>query len=103
MPRSPCEAAANTTVAGPENSSPSALTMSTWIVDACAMCLLQCLGLLDRFLDRADHVEGLLGQRVVLTADDALEATDGVLERHDLAVLTGEDLGDVEGLGQEAL
>ena len=32
------------------------------------------LGLLDRFLDRADHVERLLRQRVVLAVDDLLEA-----------------------------
>src|SRR5579862_9822203 len=104
MPISPWEAGANTTVAGPENSSPSALTISTWMVGASAMArLLQGLGLLDRLIDRADHVEGLLGEGVELTADDALEAADGVLERHDLAVLAGEHLGDVEGLRQEAL
>src|SRR5204863_3272620 len=65
--------------------------------------LLQRLRLLERLIDRADHVEGLLGQRIVLPADDALEAADGVLERHDLAVLAGEHLGHVEGLRQEAL
>src|SRR5262249_24026875 len=40
---------------------------------------------------------------IVLTGENALEAVDGVLERNDLAVLTGEHLGDVEGLRQEAL
>src|SRR5215831_16918016 len=112
MPRSPSLAGANTLAAAPENSSPSALTMSTWTVVASAMAhsdsihgcsLLQRLRLGDRFLDRADHVEGLLGKRVELAADDALEAADGVLQRHDLAVLPGEDLGDIEGLREEPL
>src|SRR4029077_16832392 len=103
MPRSPSEAEANTALASPANSSPSALTMSTWMVGLSAMVLLQGLGLRHRFLDAADHVEGLLGKCVELAADDALEAADGVLERHDLAVFPGEHLGDVERLRQEAL
>src|SRR5512138_1581888 len=65
--------------------------------------LLQRLRFRDRFFDTANHVEGLLRQRIVLAADDALEAADGVLQRDDLAVLTGEHLRDVERLRQEAL
>src|SRR6185312_3647920 len=103
MPRSPSLAATNTALASPANSSPSVLTMSTWMVGLSAIVLLQRLGLGHRFLDVADHVEGLLGQRVELAGDDALEAADGVLERHDLAILPGEHLGNVEGLRQEAL
>src|SRR5690348_15888037 len=107
MPISPCEAAANTAAAGPENNSPSALTISTWIVAASAMArvswLLQSLRLLDRFLDGAHHVEGLLRKRIELAADNALEAANGVLERHALTVLASEHLGAVEGLGKETL
>ena len=51
----------------------------------------------------ADHVEGLLGKRVALAADDHLEAADRLLQRHVLARRAGEHLGDVEGLRQEAL
>src|SRR3972149_3026767 len=64
---------------------------------------LQCLRLLPRLFDRAHHVEGLLGEMVVLASDDALETLDGVLERHVLALLAGEVLGHREGLRQEAL
>lgn len=38
-----------------------------------------------------------------LTAKDALEALDGLLEGHQLAQVAGEDLGHLEGLGQETL
>src|SRR6266550_4448691 len=50
--------------------------------------------LLHGLLDRADHVEGLLGQLVVLALEDFLEALDRVLELHVLAGRTGELLGD---------
>ena len=58
----------------------------------------QRLGFFDRFFDGADHVERLLGQVVVFARDDGLEAADRVLEGHDLAVLSGEHLGDIERL-----
>lgn len=38
-----------------------------------------------------------------LTAKDALEALDGLLEGHQFAQVAGEDLGHLEGLGQETL
>lgn len=38
-----------------------------------------------------------------LTAKDALEALDSFLEGHQLAQVAGEDLGHLEGLGQETL
>jgi hypothetical protein len=60
--------------------------------------LLQGLRLGDCLFDRADHVEGLLRQRVELPAEDTLEAADGVLERDNLAILPGEHLCDVEWL-----
>ena len=55
------------------------------------------------FLDRADHVEGLLGILVVFAVHDRLEAADGVGQLHELAGRVGELLGDKEGLAEEAL
>src|SRR5688572_22198565 len=60
-------------------------------------------GLLDGLLDRADHVERLLGQVVVLARHELLERADGVLDLHVRSRGAGEGLGDVEGLRQEAL
>ena len=57
----------------------------------------------ERFFDRALHVESLLGDVVVLAFDDSLEAFYGVGDFHVTAGGTGELLGDVEGLRQEAL
>src|SRR4051812_29560786 len=61
------------------------------------------LALLDRLLDGADHVEGAFRQIVILAGDQALEAFDRVLELDEHAGRAGEDLGDMEGLRQEAL
>ena len=61
------------------------------------------LRLLDRFLDRADHVEGLLRHVVVLAVDDLPEARDRVGNRHVLAGDARELLGDEERLRQELL
>src|SRR5438105_5860183 len=110
MPSSPASPGAMTMSASPEKIDCSALTMSTWMVFA--MCclskgapaiLLKRLRLLEGFLDRADHVEGLLRQRVALAVHDHLEALDRLLERDVLARRSGENLGHVEGLRQEAL
>ena len=57
--------------------------------------------LLDGLFDRADHVERLLRQVVVLAFDDLLEALDRVGDRHVLALEAGELLGDEERLRQE--
>src|SRR5688572_2722172 len=84
----------------------SALTTSICILAAMVSsvaALLQRLRLLDRFLDRADHVERLLGQVVVLSVHDRLEAADRVLERHVLPRTAGEDFRDVEGLRKKTL
>src|SRR5207249_7099693 len=59
--------------------------------------------LLDRLLDRPDHVEGLLGELVVLAVEDLLEALDRVLELDVLARGAGELLGDEVRLREEAL
>ena len=40
------------------------------------------LGLLHGLFDRSDHVEGLLGQGVVLAVEDLLEPADGVVQAH---------------------
>src|SRR4051812_36029623 len=100
MPSSPASPGAMTRSASPEKIACSAETMSTWIVLA---MLLERLRLLEGFLDRADHVEGLFRQRVALAIHDHVEALDRVLERHVLAGRAGEHLGHVERLGQEAL
>src|SRR5262249_6753436 len=53
--------------------------------------------LFDCLFDGADHVEGALGQVVIVAFDDALEALDGVFELHELAGRSSEDFGDMEG------
>src|SRR5438445_334135 len=65
--------------------------------------LLQGFRLLERFFDRADHVEGLLGERVAFARHDHLEALDRVLQLDVLAFLAGEVLRDAERLREEAL
>src|SRR5471030_663834 len=109
IPSSPASPGAITISAGPEKICRSALTMSTCKVLAmmsfagCGFALLEGLRLLERFLDRADHVERLFGKRVALAVHDHVESLDRVLERHVLAGRAREHLGDVEGLRQEAL
>jgi len=63
----------------------------------------QFLALLDRFLDGADHIEGGFRQVIVLPVAEPFEALDGVLQVDQLAWRAGENLGDMEGLRQEAL
>src|SRR5687767_11779920 len=81
----------------------SALTTSTCMVAAMFHALLKCFSFLERFLDPADHVESLLGQRVALAAHDHLETLDRFLERDVLAGRSGEHLGHEERLRKEAL
>src|SRR5580693_7037623 len=61
------------------------------------------LALLHRLIDRADHVEGGLGQVIVFALDQALEAADGVGQIDEHAGRAGEHFGDMERLRQEAL
>src|SRR5439155_4418287 len=63
----------------------------------------QLLGVRDRFVDRAAHVERLLGQLVQLAAHQHLEAAHRVLELDVLPGPAGEGLGDEERLRQELL
>src|SRR4051812_40835857 len=60
-------------------------------------------GLLDRLLDRADHIERGFRHLVIFAGDDALEALDRVFEIDEHAGAAGEHLGDMERLRQEAL
>src|SRR4051812_1823860 len=78
--------------------------MSTSIVwCSFAIALLQRLCLRGDLVDTADHVERLLRQVIVLAREDAAEAADRLFEWHDLAVLAGEHLRNVERLREEAL
>src|SRR5271166_3396835 len=54
-------------------------------------------------VDSALHVEVALGHLVELAVQDHLESADRLLDRDVLARRAGEDLGDGEGLGKEAL
>src|SRR5690606_18747254 len=112
IPRSPRLPCAITISTRPEKISASALTMSQWIVMAIRLPHvrllpsaqgLQFLGFLDGFVDAANHVERLLRQVIVVTFQDAAEASDGVLQGNVLARGAGEDFGHEERLGQEAL
>ena len=55
---------------------------------------------LDRVFDRADQVERLLRQIVVLTCADFLERADRVFDLHELALDASELLGNEERLRQ---
>src|SRR6185312_8097615 len=66
----------------------SAVTIST--VSGMGLSLGQLAALFDRLIDAADHVEGLLGEAVVLAVEDLLEATDGFADGDVHARDTGE-------------
>src|SRR5215203_1327750 len=65
--------------------------------------LVRAARVLDDLVDRALHVEGALGDVVVLALDDLLEGAHGVLDGYVLALRAGELLGHEERLGEEAL
>src|SRR5690606_32706923 len=104
-PKSPSVPGTTTISTGLASSSRSGETSSNSIVSAIGSGRLgrHAAGLLDRLVDRADHVEGRFRQVVVVAGDDALEALDGVFQADQLAGRAREDLGDEEGLGHEAL
>src|ERR1043166_2662362 len=131
-PKSPSMPGTSTWSTSPENSSFSGETRSKWKVmvisangewriDIAAVIhqslfatpssLFACsrrfggelLALVVRLFDGADHVEGGLGQVVVLAVHQALEALDGVGEVDELAGRAGEHFGDVQRLAQKAL
>src|SRR5207344_525459 len=104
-------AAPGTTIisASPSNAAPSGVTSATsnlgWD-SATAPLRSDGFGgpcLLDRVFDRANHVEGRLGEFVVLAVDDRAEARDRVLELHVLAGRARELLGHEVRLRQEPL
>src|SRR5512146_1679222 len=64
---------------------------------------LQFLGLLEHFLDGADHVERLFGHIVMLALENFVEAAHCVFDLDVAALHAGELLGNVEGLRQELL
>src|SRR6185312_10021551 len=101
-PNSPSVPGAVTWSTSPANSSRSGVTSETWsLPDILLAFRLQLFGLGDGVLDGADHVEGGFRQVVVLAVADALEALDGVFDRHQHARRAGEHFGDVEGLRHE--
>src|SRR5512137_1974379 len=110
-PISPSAAGITAISTGRLSSRRSGLTSSSWKVAMVGSCpaggglrrRLQALALLHRVLDRADHVEGRFRQVVVLARDDRGEAADRVLELHEHARGASENLGDMEGLAEEAL
>jgi len=51
----------------------------------------------------AYHVECGFRESIVGTRENLLEGADGVLERHELTLITSEDLGDLERLRHETL
>src|SRR6516164_11129661 len=61
------------------------------------------LSLRECFVDGADHVEGALGQVVMITGDNALEALDRLFEVDEHPGGTGEYFGDEKGLRQKLL
>merc|ERR1719474_2599898 len=61
------------------------------------------LSLGNNLVNVANHVEGTLGQVIVLAGKDILEAGDGLGNGDKLARVVGEHLSDLEGLRQEPL
>ena len=47
-------------------------------------------------IDVADHVEGNLGQVIVLASKDVLESRDGLVNGNQLAGVVGEHLSDLD-------
>src|SRR3981081_3216076 len=87
----------------PSKSERSTLTTRSDTATRLLILRLHLLALLAGFLDRADHVERLLGQVVVLALQDLSEAADGLLHADEAALSAREALRDEEGLRQEPL
>ena len=47
-------------------------------------------------IDVSDHVEGDLGQVIVLAGKDSLETRDGLIDGDEFARVVGEDLSDLK-------
>src|SRR5690606_1604129 len=101
-PNSPSVPGTTTMWTSSERTRRAGVTSSKWRAMASGF-LGQLLGLLDRFLDAADHVERGFRKVIVLAVDNCLERAHGVLDLDELARDVGEHLGDVERLAEEAL
>src|SRR5208337_4805826 len=66
-------------------------------------CRLKFFSPLERLLDGAHHVKGLLGNIIALAFNQFFEAADCILEFHITTLEARELLRHVEGLGKEAL
>src|SRR4029077_13365700 len=102
-PSSPSAPVAMMNSTSPSNRLRSTLTTrSRYFLSACGG-LLHLLTLLPSLLDRAHHVEVLLGEVVVLALEDLAEAAHRVLDLHVFALTPGETLRDAERLREESL
>jgi len=63
----------------------------------------QLFGLFYDILNTTLHVEGSLGEVIVLASQDLTEALDSLWERYELASVASEHLSHLEGLGEELL
>src|SRR3974377_1402548 len=81
MPSSPSPPGATTMSTSPENRRLSCVTISKWSV-AILSLLLHLLAEFHGFVDRADHVESLLRQIVMLAFQDFTEAAHGFAQRY---------------------
>src|SRR3546814_6022526 len=86
------------------------MRISDWSSDVCSsdlvgqvQSLLEFLGFFEGFVDRANHVESLLGQCIAFAVDNHLEAAQGFSQRNVFAGRTRKDFGQVERLRKEAL
>src|ERR1700674_1135709 len=109
-PNSPAAPTAVTCSTAPSKSTPVGVTSLNWNISAIARCrrltrfaACEALGLGASVVDRADEVEGLLGQVVALAVEDFFEAAHGLGPRHVGARDVGERLRDVHRLRQETL
>src|ERR1041384_4018705 len=107
MPISPTAVRVETWWTSPLKTSPSGVRTSTSkaLSPANASPLSRGRGLAvgGHLVDAALHVEGALGEVVVLAVEDLAEASHRLAHRHVLAAATGELLGDEERLREEAL
>src|SRR5512143_2891534 len=102
MPNSPSPPGATTISTSPENRRLSCVTISKWSV-AILRLLLHLLADFDRFVNRADHVERLLRQIVVLAFQNFAEAAHGLAQGHIAAVAAGELRRREERVREETL
>src|SRR5215218_7956253 len=102
MPSSPTSERVETWRTSPLQTSPSGVRTSTsTMCSAATVGALRCragFGVLEDLVDRALHVEGALGEVVVLAVEDLAEAANGLGNRHVLAGTAGELFGDEERL-----